>query len=49
MPTAGEADRDLVNAMIHKYDPVPMTTIKALSKKKAIKKLAELMCYEEEE
>ena len=42
-------DRDLVNALIHKYDPVPMSTIKALPKKKAIKKLAELMCYEEEE
>ena len=42
-------DRDLVNALIHKYDSVSMTTIKALSKKKAMKTLAELMCYEEEE
>ena len=41
-------DRDLVNALIHKYDSVSMTTIKALSKKKAMKTLAELMCFEEE-
>ena len=40
---------DLVNALIHKYDPVPMSTIKALPKKKATKTLAELMCFEEEE
>ena len=42
-------DRDLVNALIHKYDTVPMSTIKALSKKKAMKALADLMCFEEEE
>ena len=40
-------DRDLVNALIHKYDPVPMSGIKALSDKKAMKTLAELMCFEE--
>ena len=42
-------DRDLVNALIHKYDSVPMSTIKALPKKKAMKALADLMCFEEEE
>ena len=42
-------DRDLVNALIHKYDSVPMSIIKALSKKKAIEALADLMCFQEEE
>ena len=42
-------DRQLVNALIHKYDPVPMASIKSLSDKKAMKTLVELMCKDDEE
>ena len=42
-------DRDLVDKLLHKYDPVPMAKIKALTTKKAVSFLCDLMCYEEEE
>ena len=42
-------DRDLVDKLLHKYDPVPMAKIKALTTKKALSHLCDLMCYEEEE
>ena len=41
-------DRDLVDKLLHKYDPVPMAKIKALSTKKALSFLCDIMCYEEE-
>ena len=42
-------DRDLVDKLLHKYDPVPIAKIKALTTKKALSCLCDLMCYEEEE
>ena len=42
-------DRDLVDKLLHKYDPAaPMAKIKALTTKKALSHLCDLMCYEEE-
>ena len=41
-------DRELVDKLLHKYDPVPMAKIKALTTKKAMSHLCDLMCYEEE-
>jgi len=42
-------DRDLVNKLLHKYDPVPMAKIKALTAKQAMSQLCDVMCYEEYE
>jgi hypothetical protein len=43
-------DRDLVDKLLHKYDPAaPMTRIKGLTNKKALLYLCDLMCNEEEE
>jgi hypothetical protein len=42
-------DRDLVDKLLLKYDPVPIAKIKALTTKKAVSFLCDLMCYEEEE
>ena len=42
-------DRDLVDKLLLKYDPVPIAKIKALTTKKALSYLCDLMCYEEEE
>ena len=42
-------NRKIVNTLIHKFDPIPMSRIKALPDKKAISKLATLMCCEEDD
>ena len=42
-------DRDLVDKLLHKYQPtVPMTKIKGMATKKVLSHLCDIMCYEEE-